>query len=42
MADDAAMQAKIAALAGAINRHKQQQPEPVANLAQPQHAYNNA
>jgi len=31
MADDAALQAKIAALAGAINRHKQQQPEPVAN-----------
>jgi hypothetical protein len=41
MADDAALQAKIAALAGAINRHKQQQPEPVANLAHPQHAYNN-
>jgi hypothetical protein len=28
MADDAALQAKIAALAGAINRHKQQQPAP--------------
>jgi hypothetical protein len=41
MADDAALQAKIAALAGAINRHKQQQPEPVANLAHPQHTYNN-
>ena len=41
MADDAALQAKIAALAGAINRHKQQQPDPVANLTHSHHNYSN-
>jgi pyruvate/2-oxoglutarate dehydrogenase complex dihydrolipoamide acyltransferase (E2) component len=35
MADDAALQAKIAALAGAINRHKQQQPAPEPYCQQP-------
>jgi pyruvate/2-oxoglutarate dehydrogenase complex dihydrolipoamide acyltransferase (E2) component len=35
MADDAALQAKIAALAGAINRHKQQQPAPEPYYQQP-------
>lgn len=35
MADDAALQAKIAALAGAINRHKQQQPDATTQNAQP-------
>lgn len=38
MADDAEMQAKIAALAGAINRHKQQQQ--TDSTAQPQQHYN--
>jgi hypothetical protein len=41
MADDAALQAKIAALAGAINRHKQQQPAPAAHHAQ-SHYHNSA
>jgi len=41
MADEAAIQARIAALAGAINRHRQQQqPEPAAQHAQYQHPYN--
>jgi hypothetical protein len=38
MADDAALQAKIAALAGAINRHKQQQPAPEPYHQQSYHA----
>lgn len=40
MADDAAMQARIAALAGAINRHKQQRPDPATHHAQSHHPYN--
>jgi hypothetical protein len=41
MADEAELQAKIAALAGAINRHKQQQqPDPAAHPAQNHHSYN--
>jgi hypothetical protein len=41
MADEAELQARIAALAGAINRHKQQQqPEPAAHHAQNHHPYN--
>lgn len=40
MADDAAIQAKIAALAGAINRRKQEQTDSVAQNAQPQQSYN--
>jgi len=41
MADEAELQAKIAALAGAINRHKQQQqPDQAPNHAQNHHPYN--
>ncbi len=41
MADEAELQARIAALAGAINRHKQQQqPESAAHHAQNHHPYN--
>lgn len=40
MADEAAMQARIAALAGAINRHKQQQPDPATHHPQNHHPYN--
>lgn len=41
MADEAELQARIAALAGAINRHKQQQqPDSVPHHAQNHHPYN--
>jgi hypothetical protein len=41
MADEAELQARIAALAGAINRHKQQQqPDPAPRHAQTHHPYN--
>ena len=41
MADEAELQAKIAALAGAINRHKQQQqPDPALHHTQNHHPYN--
>ena len=41
MADEAELQARIAALAGAINRHKQQQqPDPASHHAQNHHPYN--
>ena len=41
MADEAELQARIAALAGAINRHKQQhQPDPAPHHAQNHHPYN--
>lgn len=39
MADDAAIQARIAALAGAINRHKQKQPEAESHHHHPQTHY---
>jgi hypothetical protein len=46
MADEAELQAKIVALAGAINRHKQQhqqpQPAPASQHAQTQQQYNPA